>query len=56
MLVRESQFLGRSIRSPGALRRRRRRRRRRAGSGALEEERGVWGSQGGGKDSFIYIA
>ena len=54
MLVRESQFLGRSIRSPGALRRRRRR--RREGSGAPEEERGVWGSQGGGKDSFIYIA
>ena len=24
-------------------------------SGALEEEKGVWGSQGGEKDKYIYI-
>ena len=34
----ESQFLGRLIRSPGFPRRK--------GSGALEKEKGVWGSQG----------
>ena len=43
----ESQFQGRLIRSPGFLRRK--------GSGALEEEKEVWGSQGEkDKRSFLH--
>ena len=41
------QFLGRLIRSPGSPRRRK-------GSGALKEEKGVWNSQGGGKDKHFF--
>ena len=47
-LTPESQFLGRLIRSPGSLR-------RREGSGALEEEIGVWGSWGGEKDRSFFL-
>jgi len=43
----ESQFLGRWIRSLGSPRRRK-------GSGALEEETGVWSSQGGEKDKHFF--
>ena len=43
----ESQFLGRLIRSPGSPRKRKR-------SRALEEEIGVWGSQGGEKDNIFF--
>ena len=42
------QFLGRLIRSPGSPRRRK-------GSGALKEEKGVWNSQGGGKDKYLFF-
>ena len=44
----ESQSPGRLIRSPGFLRRRK-------GSGALEEEIGVWNSQEGGKDKSFFL-
>ena len=43
----ESQCLGRLIRSPGSPR-------RRHGSGTLEEEIGVWSSQGGEKDKHFF--
>ena len=42
----DSQFLGRLMRRPGFLGRKR-------GSGVLEEETGVWNSQGGGKDKHF---
>ena len=42
------QFLGRLIRSLGSPRRRK-------GSGALKEEKGVWNSQGGGKDKHLFF-
>ena len=45
----ESQFLGRLIRSPGSLRRWK-------GSGALKEEIGVWNSQGGVKDKYLFFS
>ena len=40
-------FLGRLIRSPGVPKER--------GVGVLEEEIGVWNSQGGGKDNFFFF-
>ena len=43
----ESQLLGRSVRSLGTPRRRR-------GSVVLEEEIGIWNSQGGGKDKLFF--
>ena len=43
-----SQSLGRVMRTPGFLRRRK-------GSGALEEETGVWNSQEGGKDKHFFF-
>ena len=46
---REGQFLGRLIRSPGSLR-------RREESRTLEEEIGVWNSQGRGKDKCIFFS
>ena len=44
----ESQFLGRLIRNPGSPRRRK-------GSRALEEEIGIWSSQGREKDKKIFF-
>jgi len=43
-----SQFLGRLIRSPESPRRKK-------GSEALEVEIGVWNSQGGGKDKYLFF-
>ena len=45
----ESQFLSRLIRSLGSPRRKK-------GSGALEEEIGVWNSQGGAKDKQLFFS
>ena len=45
----ESQLLGRLIRSLGSPRRKK-------GSGALEEEIGVWNSQGGAKDKQLFFS
>ena len=44
----EKQFLGRLIRSQGAMRRRK-------GPRTLKEEIGGWNSQGGGKDNFFFL-
>ena len=46
---RESQFLGRLLRSPGSPRRRK-------GSGALKVETGVWNSQGRGKGKLFFLS
>ena len=45
----ESQFLGKMIRSPGSLRRRK-------GSRALEEEIGIWSSQGREKGKIFFFS